>query len=67
MLVGRHGSAPRRFIAVADDLASGRHVRLLPDWRLNRDGVHAVMPGTCVRPAHVTEFLDILADRERRR
>lgn len=53
--------------AVADDLASGRLVRLLPDWQLARGGIHAVMPGTRFRPARVTAFLDILADRERRR
>ena len=53
--------------AVADALASGRLVRLLPDWQLARGGIHAVMPGTRFRPARVTAFLDILADRERRR
>ncbi|KQM96569.1 LysR family transcriptional regulator [Sphingomonas sp. Leaf25] len=52
---------------VADDLASGRLVRLLPGWQLDRGGVHAVMPGTRFRPARVTAFLDILAERERRR
>ena len=52
---------------VADDLASGRLVRLLPDWQLDRGGIHAVMPGTRFRPARVTAFLDILAERERRR
>ncbi|KQN39310.1 LysR family transcriptional regulator [Sphingomonas sp. Leaf407] len=53
--------------AVAGDLASGRLVRLLPGWQLDRGGVHAVMPGTRFRPARVTAFLDILAERERRR
>lgn len=51
--------------AVADDLASGRLIRLLPDWQLDHGGVHAVMPGTRFRPARVTAFLDILAERER--
>ncbi len=53
--------------AVADDLASGRLVRLLPDWHLDSGGIYAVMPDTRFRPARVTEFLDMLSDHERRR
>ncbi len=53
--------------AVADDLASGRRGLLPTDSPLDRGGVHAVMPGTRFRPARVTAFLDILAERERRR
>lgn len=53
--------------AVADDLADGRLVRVMPTWHLDSGGIHAVMPDTRFRPARVTAFLDILADHERRR
>ena len=53
--------------AIADDLASGRLVRVMPGWQLDTGGIHAVMPDTRFRPARVTAFLDILADHERRR
>ncbi len=53
--------------AVADDLASGRLVRLLPNWHLDSGGIYAVMPDTRFRPARVTAFLDMLSDHEHRR
>jgi len=53
--------------AVADDLAAGRLVWLLPDWQLDCGSIHAVMPGTRFRPARVTAFLDIVDERERGR
>lgn len=53
--------------AVADDLANGRLVRLLPDWQLDSGGIYAVMPDTRFRPARVAAFLDMLSDHERQR
>ncbi len=53
--------------AVADDLESGRLVRLIPDWHLDSGGIYAVMPDTRFRPARVTVFLEMLSDHERRR
>jgi DNA-binding transcriptional LysR family regulator len=53
--------------AVQADLASGRLVRLLPDWRLESGGIYAVTPATRFRRARVSAFLDILIEWERRR
>ncbi len=61
------GTAILPDFAVADDLASGRLVRLLPDWHLDSGGIYAVMPDTPYRPARVTAFLDMLSEIERRR
>ncbi len=46
--------------AVASDLASGRLVRMVPDWMLPDGGIYAVMPTTRFRPARVSSFLDVL-------
>ncbi|PWC56798.1 LysR family transcriptional regulator [Azospirillum sp. TSO22-1] len=53
--------------AVADDLASGRLVRVLPHWSLPSGGIHAVFPAARFRPTKVRIFVDMLAERERRR
>jgi DNA-binding transcriptional LysR family regulator len=53
--------------AVQGDLASGRLVRLLPDWRLESGGIYAVTPATRFRRARVSAFLDVLIEWERRR
>jgi DNA-binding transcriptional LysR family regulator len=53
--------------AVQADLASGRLVRLLPDWSLDSGGIYAVTPATRFRRARVTAFLDVLVEWERRR
>lgn len=52
---------------VADDIAAGRLVRLLPDWGLPAGGIHAVYPAARFRPAKVRLFVDILKRLERGR
>jgi DNA-binding transcriptional LysR family regulator len=53
--------------AVADDLATGRLVHVLPQWRLPSGGIHAVFPAARFRPAKVKAFVDLLAAREQQR
>jgi DNA-binding transcriptional LysR family regulator len=45
---------------VADDLAAGTLVRLLPEWELVETGFHAALPANRPVPARVSAFLDIL-------
>lgn len=52
---------------VADDLAAGRLIPILPQWRLPAGGIHAVFPAAQFRPAKVRAFVDLLALRERER
>jgi DNA-binding transcriptional LysR family regulator len=53
--------------AVANDLAAGRLIHVLPQWHLPSGGIHAVFPAARFRPAKVRAFVDLLADREQRR
>ena len=53
--------------AIADELAAGRLIHVLPQWRLPSGGIHAVFPAARFRPATVRAFVDLLADRERQR
>ncbi|PHY22871.1 LysR family transcriptional regulator [Caulobacter sp. BP25] len=53
--------------AAQADLANGRLVRLLPDWKLESGGIYAVTPATRFRRARVSAFLDVLVEWERRR
>lgn len=50
--------------AVAEDLAAGRLVQLLPDWTLPSGGIHAVYPPTRFRPARVGAFVGMLVGGE---
>lgn len=52
---------------VADDLASGRLVHVLPDWTLPSGGIHAVFPAARFRPAKVRAFVDMLVASEQQR
>ncbi len=45
---------------VAADVAAGRLVRLLPDWRLPEGGIHALLPATRYPPAKVRLFVEFL-------
>lgn len=47
--------------AVAEDVAAGRLIRLLPKWKLPDGGVHAVFPATRYRPQKVQAFIDALS------
>ncbi len=46
---------------IADDLAAGRLVRVLPDWHTRVTEVHAVYPARHNLPPRLTLFLDHLA------
>lgn len=50
--------------AIADDLASGRLIHVLPHWSLPAGGIHAVFPAARFRPAKVQAFVNLLAERE---
>ena len=52
---------------VANDLAAGRLVTLLPLWRLPSGGIHAVFPAARFRPVKVRAFVELLALREQER
>jgi DNA-binding transcriptional LysR family regulator len=51
-----------RFI-VADDLAAGRLLRILPEWQSAELGVYAVYPSRKLLSAKVRTFIDFLAKR----
>ncbi|WP_308364690.1 MULTISPECIES: LysR family transcriptional regulator [unclassified Microbulbifer] len=46
--------------AVGEDIAAGRLVRLLPDWKLPGGGIYAVFPATAQRPQKVSVFIEAL-------
>ena len=48
---------------VADDLAAGRLIRVLPQWQLPSGGIHAVFPTARFRPAKVRAFVNLLCER----
>lgn len=50
---------------VANDLGSGRLVRLLPDWDLPSGGIFAVYPAVRFRQPKVTAFVAMLIDEAR--
>lgn len=50
------------FIA-ADDLAAGRVVQVLPEWRLPEIAIHAVYPPARTLSAKVRSFVDFLVER----
>lgn len=52
---------------IAGDLASGRLIQVLPQWRLPSGGIHAVFPAARFRPAKVRAFVELLAAREQQR
>ena len=53
--------------SIADELATGRLIQVLPQWSLPSGGIHAVFPAARFRPAKVRAFVNILADREQQR
>lgn len=50
--------------AVAEDLAAGRLVQVLPEWTLPTGGIHAVFPTARFRPAKVRAFVQLLIEHE---
>lgn len=53
--------------AIADDLATGRLIQVLPEWSLPTGGIHAVFPSARFRPAKVRAFVDLLLSNEQQR
>lgn len=53
--------------AVADDLASGRLIEVMPRWALPSGGIHAVFPAARFRPPKVRAFVDLLVESEQQR
>jgi DNA-binding transcriptional LysR family regulator len=49
------------------DLAAGRLVRVLPEWKLPSGGIHVVLPSVRFRSAKVSRFLELLNDAESKR
>lgn len=49
--------------AVADDLAAGRLIQVLPAWGLPSGGIHAVFPAARFRPGKVRAFVDLMVER----
>lgn len=52
---------------VANDLASGRLIRVLSQWTLPTGGIHAVFPAARFPPAKVRAFVDLLVESEQQR
>lgn len=50
--------------SVADDLASGRLLQVLPQWSLPSGGIHAVFPVARFRSAKVRAFVEVLVEQE---
>ena len=53
--------------AVAADLAAGRLVRVLPDWKLRSGGIFVLLPSARFRPAKTRVFLELLSQAAARR
>ena len=53
--------------AIADDLAEGRLIHVLPKWSLPSGGIHVVFPTARFRPPKVRAFVELLAERAGRR
>ena len=60
MLVAGQGLAMLPEFIVADELADGRLVRVLPEWQLGRPSLQIVMPPSRHRPARVDALVDHL-------
>lgn len=61
--VAGQGIATHSLWHIADDLAAGRLVRVLPEYQLRDTGIHAVMPERRYIPPRVRVFVDFLAAR----
>lgn len=49
--------------AIANDLAAGRLIHVLPRWSLPSGGIHVVFPTARFRPPKVRAFVELLAQR----
>lgn len=50
--------------AIADDVAAGRLVQVLPGWTLPQGGIHAVFPPARFRPAKVRALVECLVAQQ---
>ncbi|MCB4810458.1 LysR family transcriptional regulator [Methylovorus menthalis] len=50
--------------SIANDLAEGRLIQVLPQWSLPSGGIYTVFPSARFRPAKVRAFVDLLVERE---
>jgi len=50
-------------LVVRQELERGTLVRLLPEWQLPQEGIHAVYPATRYMPAKVRALIDFLRQR----
>ena len=57
------GIARMPWFAVGEDLASGRLQRVLPDWELPSQGIHAVTTARAHQPPKVRVFIEALRTR----
>ena len=48
---------------VADDLAAGRLVHVLPEWNLSAGGIYAIYPSRKHLPARVRLFISLLREQ----
>jgi DNA-binding transcriptional LysR family regulator len=53
--------------AVADDLARGRLIQVLPQWSLPAGGIYAAFPSARFRPVKVRAFVDLLVSKDQQR
>ncbi|CAH2407490.1 hypothetical protein MES4922_70003 [Mesorhizobium ventifaucium] len=51
---------------VREELAAGRLVHILPEWRLPSGGIYTVYPAARFRPPKVTRFVEMLIAAEQR-
>jgi DNA-binding transcriptional LysR family regulator len=65
VLAGAGISALPDFL-VAGDIAAGRLIHVLPNWKLPAGGIYAVFPAARFRPSKVTAFVSVLMACERR-
>jgi DNA-binding transcriptional LysR family regulator len=50
-------------VSIADDLAQGRLLRVLPAWSLAQDVIHALFPTVRGLPPPVRDLVDFLVER----
>ncbi|RUU29506.1 hypothetical protein EOC94_11505 [Mesorhizobium sp. M6A.T.Ce.TU.016.01.1.1] len=61
----RAGAGLSADFLVRDELAAGRLVQILPEWRPPSGGIYTVYPAARFRPPKVTRFVEMLVAAER--
>lgn len=52
---------------IAEDLANGRLIQVIPQWSLPIGGIYVTFPSARFRPAKVRAFVDLLVSKEQQR